>query len=275
MRIWYQSFTVLEDMGPYLATLRRHLEAQASSETLIDFHGMEPGTYPSAYPGTHISYAYVAGLHKEQFVNNALRAQREGYDAFLIATIPDTGFEEIRSLLDIPVIAFGNASVAYAATLGPRVGIVNFIDALHDQLRRNMALYGFGDLVGPIVSIEREFGEVLDGYSDAGALIEAFVVAARRAIDEGATVIVPGEGPLNVLLADMGVTRVDDVPVIDSLGVALATCEDRVRRFQRTGLLPSRRGFYFARPPSDILDQARERYVGPHRGTTIEDPKAH
>lgn len=262
MRIWYQSFTVLDDVGPYFATLRRHLEDQASPGTSIDFHGMAPGTYPSSYPGTHIGYAYVAGLHKEQFVTNALRAQREGYDGFLIATIPDTGFEEIRSLLDIPVVAYGNASVAYAATLGPRVGIVNFIDALRDQLRRNMTLYGFGDLVGPIVSIEREFGDVLSGYRDPGALVEAFVAAARRAIEQGATVIVPGEGPLNVLLADQGVTRVDEVPVIDSLGVALATCEDRVRRFRRTGLAPSRRGFYFARPPEDVLAQARERYVG-------------
>ncbi len=224
---------------------------------------MAPGTYPSAYPGTHIGYAYVAGLHKEQFVSNALRAQREGFDAFLIATIPDTGFEEIRSLLDIPVVAYGNASVAYAATLGPCVGIVNFIDALRDQLRRNMRLYGFGELVGPIVSIEREFGDVLGGFEDSKALIEAFVVAARRAIGEGATVIVPGEGPLNVLLAEQGVTRVDEVPVIDSLGVTLAMCEDRVRRFRRTGLVPSRRGFYFARPPVDVLDQVRERYIGP------------
>lgn len=263
MRIWYQSFTVLDDVGPYVATLRRHLDAQASPGTVLDYHGMAPGTYPTSYPGTHISYGYLAGLHKEQFVANALRAQDEGYDAFLIATIPDTGFEEIRSLLDIPVVAYGNASVAYAATLGATVGIVNFIDALQDQLRRNMSLYGFGELVGPIVSLEREFSDVLSGYTDADALTEAFVAAARHAIEQGAKVIVPGEGPLNVLLADRGVTRVDEVPVVDSLGVTLALCEDRVRRYQRTGLYPSRRGFYYARPPKEVLDLARSRYVAP------------
>ena len=261
MRIWYQSFTVLEDLGPYAETLRRHLDRQASPGTEIDFHGMAPGTYPSSYPGTHIGYAYLAGLHKEQFVSNALRARDEGYDAFMIATIPDTGFEEIRSLLDIPVVAYGNTSVAYAATLGPKVGIVNFIDALRDQLRLNMDVYGYRDLVGPIVSIEREFGDILHAYDDPSSLVEAFHVAARSAIDQGATVIVPGEGPLNVLLADQGVARVDDVPVIDSLGVLLATCEDRVRRFERSGLRPSRRGFYFAQPPGEALDYVRERYV--------------
>jgi allantoin racemase len=260
MRIWYQSFTVLDDVGPYATTLRRHLERQAAPGTVIDFHGMAPGTYPSAYPGTHISYAYLAGLHKGQFIENALRASDEGYDAFMIATIPDTGFEEIRTLLDIPVVAYGNASVAYAATLGPKVGIVNFIDALQDQLRRNMDLYGFADLVGPIVSLEREFGDILGGYDDPESVIDAFLVAARRAIELGAKVIVPGEGPLNVLLADQGIARVEDVPVIDSLGVTLAMCEDRVRRFQTTALHPSRRGFYFAKPSEEALRYVRQRY---------------
>jgi len=120
MRIWYQSFTVLDDVGTYFATLRRHLEERVSAGTEISFHGMRPGTYPSSYPGTHIGYAYLAGLHKEQFVAAALQAQEEDYDAFFIATIPDTGFEEIRSLIDLPVIAYGNASVAFAATLARR-----------------------------------------------------------------------------------------------------------------------------------------------------------
>jgi allantoin racemase len=260
VKIWYQSFTVLDEVGPYFLTLRRHLERQASPGTTIDFHGMAPGTYPTSYPGTHISYAYLADLHKTQFIENAIRAKDEGYDAFLIATIPDTGFEVIRTLLDIPVVAFGNASVAYAATLGPKVGIVNFIEALQDQLRRNMNLYGFADLVGPIISLERAFGDILGGYENPTKVLEAFAVAARRAIEQGAKVIVPGEGPLNVLLADQGVSRIDDVPVIDSLGVTLATCEDRVRRFHSTGIHPSRRGFYFARPPDESLRFVREQY---------------
>ena len=104
---------------------------------------MKPGTYPSDYPGTHIKYAYLSGLHKEQFVHAALRAQDEGYDAFLIATIPDTGYEECRALVDIPVVAFGQTSVLHGgSTLGSTVGIVNFIGALEPQLRRNLRNYG-------------------------------------------------------------------------------------------------------------------------------------
>jgi allantoin racemase len=275
MRIWHQSFTVLADVGPYIDALRRHLASRALPGTEIDFHGMRPGTYPSAYPGTHIGYAYLAGLHKEQFVAAALQAQDEGYDAFLIATIPDTGFEEIRSLIDIPVVAFGNASVSFAATLGAPVGIVNFIDALQPQLRRNMSHYGFGELVGPIVSIGRGFDDIVSAYAEPAPLIDAFTVAARDAITQGAQVLVPGEGPLNVFLADQGISRVDDVPVIDSLAVGLALCEVRARMYRDAQLYPSRHGFFYAQPPVEARESARSLFLhGSGRTSRAADAQA-
>ena len=73
-------------------------------------------------------------------------------------------------------------------------------------------------------------------YAAPDGLLEAFRAAAREAIDAGATVIVPGEGPLNVFLADHGVSRVDDVPVLDSLGTLLQVAEMRARQYRRSGL---------------------------------------
>jgi allantoin racemase len=260
MRIWHQSFTVLEDVPHYREALARHLATVAAPETELDFHGMEPGTYPSDYPGVHIGYAYLAGLHKEQFVQAAQQAEREGYDAFLIGTIPDTGFEECRSLVDIPVVAYGNTSVAFASTLGSCVGIVHFIPELRDQIRRNMRNYGYDGLLGPVVQVDAAFHDIMAAYANPTGLIAAFETAARTAIAAGANVIVPGEGPLNVFLADQGITRVDDVPVIDSLGVCLQVAELRARTYRRTGLHPARRGFYFANPPAEAVTATRDFY---------------
>lgn len=262
MRIWHQSFTVLEDVPAYAEAVGRHLRERALPGTEVVLHGMRPGTYPTSYPGTQIGFNYLASLHKQQFVDAALRAAAEGYDAFLIATVPDTGFEETRSLVDLPVVGYGNASVAFAATLGARVAIVNFIDDLQPQLRRNMRSYGFGDLVGPIVSLGRAFTDVLSGYGDPQPLIDAFTAAARIAIADGADVIIPGEGPLNVFLAAHGVSRVDEVPVIDSLAVGLATCETRARMYAASGLRPSRRGFYHATPPAEVTESVIKFYFG-------------
>jgi allantoin racemase len=263
MRIWHQSFTVLDDVPHYRDALARHLQAQVQSGTKVDLHGMRPGTYPSDYPGTHIGYAYLAGLHREQFVHAALRAQDEGYDAFFIATIPDTAYEEVRTLVDIPVVTFGQTSVLAAAQLGDCVGIVNFIAALEPQLRRNLRNYRLDALVGPIVQVEAEFHDVMAAYAAPEPLLEAFERAARRAIAAGANVIVPGEAPLNVFLADQGVSRVDDVPVLDSIGTCVRTAELRAAQYAATGLKPSRVGFYGAQPPRDLVDAARSFYGTP------------
>ena len=260
MRIWHQSFTVLDDVPHYRDALARHLRSVALPGTEIDLHGMAAGTYPSDYPGVHIGYSYLAGLHKEQFVQAAQQAQREGYDAFLIGTIPDTGFEEARTVVDIPVVSFGNASVAYASTLGGCVGIVHFIPQLRDQIRRNMRTYGFGEIVGPVVQVDAAFHDIMAAYAEPAGLVAAFEAAARTAIGAGANVIVPGEGPLNVFLADQGVARVDDVPVVDSLGVLLQMAELRANSFRRTGLRPSRSGFWHAQPPADAITATREFY---------------
>jgi allantoin racemase len=260
MRIWHQSFTVLDHVPHYRDALARHLSAVALPGTEIDFHGMAPGTYPSDYPGVHIGYAYMAGLHKEQFVRAAQQAQAEGYDAFLIGTIPDTGFEECSAVVDIPVVSFGNASVALAATLGSRVGIVHFIPELRDQIRRNVRTYGYSDLVGPVVQVDTAFHDIMAAYDDPAPLIAAFERAARAAVEQGADVIVPGEGPLNIFLADQGISRVDDVPVVDSLGTCLALAEMRGAQYRRTGLRPARRGFYRAQPPAGAIDAARTFY---------------
>ena len=260
MRIWHQSFTVLDDVPHYRDALARHLGSQVAAGTTIDLHGMKAGTYPSDYPGTHIGYAYLSGLHREQFVHAALQAQDEGYDAFLIATIPDTGFEEVRTLIDIPVVAFGQTSVLMAAQLGDCVGIVNFIDALAPQLRRNFRNYRLDQLVGPIVQVEAAFTDVMAAYADPQPLLDAFHAAARRAIEAGATVIVPGEGPLNVFLADQGVAEVDGVPVLDSLGTCVRVAELRAAQHRAAGLRASRVGFFGAQPPRPLVDAARSFY---------------
>lgn len=261
IRIWHQSFTVLEDVPAYAALLQQHADKVTAPGTTVVLHGMRPGTYPSSYPGDHIRYSYLQRRHTQQFVDAALQAQQEGFDAFLIATIPDVGLEDIRTLVDIPVIGFGQASLLVASTLAPRVGIVNFIDALRPQLRRNAAAYGLGDLLGPIVKLPAEFGDVTAGYDNPAPLIDTFRTTAREAIAQGAQVVIPGEGPLNVFLADHGVTDVDGIPVIDSIAASLKFCELRVELLRSTGLAaPTAGGLYSDRPPADLVASVHEFY---------------
>jgi allantoin racemase len=160
-------------------------------------------------------------------------------------------------------VTYGQTSVLMAAMLGECVGIVNFIAALEPQLRRNLRNYHLDALVGPILQVEAEFSDVMAAYENPGPLVSAFERAARRAISAGATVIVPGEGPLNVFLADQGISRVDDVPVLDSLGTCVRVAELRASQHSTQGLVASRVGFYGAQPARPLLDAAREFYGTP------------
>lgn len=259
-RIWHQSFTVLQDLPAYEQTIRRHAARTVRPDTEVVLHGMLPGTYPSDYPGDHIRYSYLQRRHAQQFIDAALRAQAEGYDAFFISTIPDVAFEDIRTLLDMPVVAFGHASLLVAATLAPKVGVVNFIEALGPQLRRNAQSYGLGDLLGPVVQLQGGFRDVTAGYEKPGPLLDAFRRAARTAIAAGAHALIPGEAPLNVFLADQGVQEVDGIPVVDSLGAGLTLCELRVTLARATGLGPARGGLYYDQPPRDLLDAVHDFY---------------
>jgi allantoin racemase len=266
IRIWHQSFTVLEDLMFYAGTLQRHVRRAARAGTTVDLHGMQPGTYPSSYPGDHIRFSYLQRRHTQQFIDAARVAQAQEYDAYFISTVPDVGYEDIRTLVDIPVIAYGQASLLIAATLGARVGIVNFIEALQPQLRRNARDYGLDGLLGPVVTINANFSQIADAYERPQPLIAAFRQAARSAIADGATVIVPGEGPLNVFLADHGIGRVDDIPVIDSIAASVKLCELRVDLYRASGLLPSRAGLYYERPADELIDAVEAFYR--------EDPSA-
>ena len=128
------------------------------------------------------------------------------------------------------------------------------------RLRRNFEHYRLDRLVGPIVQVDAAFHDVMAGYADPQPLVDAFTDAARTAIGQGATVIVPGEGPLNVFLADQGVVEVDGVPVVDSLGTLAATAELRARMHRRSGVRAHRTGFFGARPDRDLVDAARSFY---------------
>jgi allantoin racemase len=260
MRIWHQSLTVLDDVPHYRDALKRRVAAVSRQGTHVDLHGLQEGTYPGNYPGSHLRFVHLTALHKEQVIAAGLRADREGYDAVVIATLPDLGLEELRTLVDIPVVGLGQASTLITSTVGDKAGIVAFITDLEPLVRRTLDNYGLGQLVGPYVRIEAVFDDIMAAYDDPSDVIAAFEVAAALAVEQGANVIIPGEGPLNVFLADQGVSRYRDVPVIDSLAAAIGLAELLIDLRQRSGLMPSRQGFYFQKPPAGLVSEARAFY---------------
>ena len=259
-RIWHQSFTVLQELGPYADALRAQVTRLTRPDTEVVLHGMAPGTYPTNYPGTDIRHVATQYLHGTQFLGNALRAQQEGYDAFLVCTLPEPALIEIRSTLDIPVVGYCESALHTACYLGRRIGILSFIEDMTELVEANVHRHGFGNRFGGIRHVGFGFQDVLQGFTDPQPLLERFRTAARAMIADGVDVIIPGEVPLCTLLSQNGVSRVDEVPIVDAYATTLCTAEMMVDLKRKLGLSVNRRGYFYTAPKPERVVQLAEFY---------------
>lgn len=261
IRIWHHSFTVLQDLPPYAEAMRAHLARASAPGTTVEMHGMHPGTYRTNYPGHDIQHAYFQVLHSQQLVMGAIAAEEAGFDAFALMTLPEPSLMDIRSLVHIPVVGYGESAMLAATMLGERVGVLLFIEGMAETIGRNVERMGLGSRFVGATAVGFGFNDVLAAYGgDASALIERFHASARAMIGRGADVIIPGEAPLCLLLSRHCVTEVDGVPVLDAVTATVKAAEMMVGLRRVTGAAPSRRGFFRSRPPRERVRELLQFY---------------
>ena len=259
MRIWHQSFTVLEDLPAYAETLRKHIAKIARPDTEVVMHGQRKGTYPADYPGDDLAYSYLYWMHGNQWVAGAIKAQQQGFDAYAMCTMPNPMIREIRTLVDIPVTGYGESSALVACQLGQRFGVMTFIEQLVPLYTDRIRSYGLSERCAGVGYTGFGFRDVLAGYSEPGPLIERFQSAARAMIKStGADVLIGGSMPLSVLLASHGVSRVDNVPVVDGLAATIKMAEMMVDLRRSSGLAPARNGYFTEMPPRERVKELVE-----------------
>ena len=144
MKIWHQSLTSIENVPQYRDAVIQHIQKVARPDVEVVIHGMSKETYPAEYPGHFITYAYLQNLHSEQFIRNALIAESAGYDCMFIGTIPDVGLLEARTLVDIPVIGYGQASFHFASMLGDMHWDCQFFRAIKRSAKTKYSTLWFG-----------------------------------------------------------------------------------------------------------------------------------
>lgn len=253
MRIWHQSLTVLEDVPEYAARMRQHILGAVRPDTEVVLHGLLPGTYPADYPGDDIGYAFLFAMHSLQFPLQALNAEKAGFDAFAVCTLPDPMLREARSLVDIPVVGAGEVCFSAAAAGGRKFGMLLFIDRMAERYKEQIRAMGLEASCVGVEPVGFGFKDAMAGFGNPGAIMDRFDAAARRLIAAGARAIIPGEIPLNVLLASTGKREVDGVPLLDSLALTLQAAERSTRPAKRAGWLG-------AKPPRERVEQVLRFY---------------
>lgn len=247
MRIWYQSYVDEANAGDYWTHLRAHLAQIVDPGTEVVVHGITP----------HDSYAHpiVEFRCAREVICNAVRAEREGYDAFVIGHFQDAGLYEARSVVDIPVVALGEATMLQACTLGQRSGIVTINTRYIPWFHQQIGHYGLRERITGVHAMQFEPGQILGAFGSDERLEQVralFEAQAQPLVDQGVEVLIPGGGIPMLLFSQLVGHRVGGAPVINGIPIAVKQAELAVRLRRLTGLEVSRTGAFVKAPPHVI-----------------------
>ena len=273
MRLWHQSFTVLQDLPAYVDVLKERIAAVVRPATEVVLHGQIPGTYTSDYPGTDLAYGVLYWMHGLQWLAAAREAEKQGFDGMVLASIAGPMAQEIRTIVDIPVVGYGEAAFNHAGVYGRRAGMLFFIKERLDFWPQQLRMWGLEDRFAGIEHAGVTFHDVLNAHIDASkrsAVVGRIVEQGEKLVREtGADVIVPGELPLNLLLSRAGVTEIAGATVIDGIAASFKFAELLVDLRGVSGMKPSRHGFFHAAPDRRRVDQVMAFYGVGNLGSRI------
>jgi allantoin racemase len=259
MKLFYQSMGVARGAvsGPYAQNLTNVLHNAAAPGTEIDVHGLAPGKAIAD------QYRYLEALDTAEILDNGLRAEREGYDAFLIGNVFEPGLHALREVLNIPVLGLCEASVHLACMMGASFSMVNVNPKFTRRVTENVVATG---LAGRMVSIDEmriERGRLLDMAFEDNAVrdevVAQFRACARQGIAKGAETVIPAGGIVMTILAYAGVHSVDSAPIVNGLIALVKVAEMAVQIRQLTGGFTSKRMMY-APPAGALLADIRSAY---------------
>ncbi len=259
IRIWHQSMTTLEDQPGYAKLMKAHAQKVCGPETVVDLHGVSPGTHPpDLAPIEAAGLAWLAELNSLQIVENVIRAEAEGYDAVAMSCFGDPQLDICRSLVNIPVVSAFETSLLIASTSARAFGLLVPTEASIRNSRKRVRHYGFEHRVAVIGACDPQLTEYdMEHGFDGGSMVDKLVANIRKLAAQGADIVIPAEGVLNALLVNNEVTNIDGVPVFDSFGAVVATAEMLVNLHRKTGLRNARKGGY-AQPSAPSVAHSRQ-----------------
>ena len=261
-RIWHQSMAELDSLPVYREALAAHLPRLLPPEarTEVVLHGLPSGTYPAeAAPIDVLIHPYAYHLTMSRVLENVVQAEREGFDAVALGSYSEPLLREARSIVSIPVASMAEATLLVGCSMARSMAIVTVSAEVARMTERLVVGHGLEKRVGGVYVLNPPLNEhaIARAFDEPGPLLASFAETARRGIAEGADLVIPAEGVFNEVLFAQGVQRLDEVPVMDCLGVTFLYAELLVKLRERTGLEVGRRWEY-ARPSPSVIAHVRQ-----------------
>jgi allantoin racemase len=254
LKLWHQSTTELSRDSAYSKALVRRAREVLGDSVVLDTFGLPAGTYRGRSVSVSNSNAFVYHRILDRLIDNALQAEREGYDAFIIGSYSEPFLKETRAAVNIPVLSLFETTLLVGCSLGTRTAFITTSPPVVDMINKSVASHRMADRVGDVVSLAPAFEglELHAAFNDPSRLIDSFQKSSTQALDNGADVLVPAEGIIAVILTQAGVTRFKDAPVIDVFGVTWSYAAMFVNLRKTAGMNVTRRGWY-AQPDPELI----------------------
>jgi len=241
MKIWYQSYTPIgfnSEWKNYEEDLKSYVQKVSRKDTEVSIHGVGKLS-PQMTESDYIQF-----MHVSQVIENALQAEREGYDAFAIGGTLDLGHIYLREVLDIPVAFISESSFYNACLLARKFGIVAINEIM---LRRQMDLvkyHGLDQRCVPGAHLDSTMLElVVLSRTNPERVISMFTEASEKLIMSGAGAIVPGFGATSCFFGQHDIHDISGIPIVDNVAVVIKTAE-MLADLRNLGVNKSRMGLY-------------------------------
>lgn len=255
MKIWYQVLSSLERRPGFKTTLGDYLNSIAAPGTQVELHGT-----PTTLQGEE--YRSIFYLDASVVIENALIAERRGFDAFALGNSLDAGFQEAKEMVNIPVTSYLQIALLCISMMARNFAMIvphrKFIPVWEEKV----AGHGFKDRLVSIDSIDMRPVDLEQTYTDADYAeqrIQHFMALARKAVAAGAEMILPLPSSWYLRLAKNGITEVDGVPLFNGIPALLKMTELMVSYRHITGVFISRKLTY-ASPPRELVEQVLARH---------------
>ena len=259
MRLYYQTLGMSRQSksGHYGQFLQDIIAKASAPGTTVDVYGLSPQRAVAD------QYRYLEFQDTNEVLENGLKAESEGYDAFLIGNIFQPGLHELRELLNIPVLGLAECSVQMACLMGPSFSIINVNPKFNRRIVDGIRLQGLESRMVSVemMTVERPgvFDAALSDPDVRAAIVAQFIETSRRALDKGAEVLIPAGGSLMAAIIQANLHQVDGAPVLNGITALIKTGEMAVQMRALTGTFTSKRLSY-APPTGKLLADVRAAY---------------
>lgn len=255
MKIWCQSSAAFGKgalWDAYEKSLKRHVQEVARPGTQVELHGTD---FTIAGIDRYRAAAHFSERHA---VRNAIIAEEQGFDAYVMISTIDAGSYETREMVDIPVVFCIESGLHLACLLAPKFAFFAHNELLLHRLTGMAQQYGLSQHMVPGGHLNISYNDFPDMFEHPSRHVDKVVRAAREVIARGANILFPAALALTQFMVDAGLQDIDGCRVLDAAGSAVKMAELMVD-LKGMGVGRSRSGDYAA-PPPEIKEALRQLY---------------